>query len=81
MSAHYHRSVELSRIRRHMEYRQEDFAQDWDTAIALAQLLTVDDTEHRRRLLDEVMMRVTAYQAAFPEEAVWLLKTRQEQAQ
>ena len=59
----YYRSVELRRMRQAMSYQKEDFQRDWDAAIALAQLMAVEPTEERERLLDSTMMRVQAYAA------------------
>lgn len=62
----YRQAVELSHMRRLMNYTAEDFARDWESAIALGQLLAVEVTPARERLLDAAMMRVLAWGASHP---------------
>lgn len=63
----YYRSVEVSRMRQMMRYRQEDFVRDWGAALALATLLADSHTDWRERLLDSTMMRVEAFIASNPD--------------
>jgi hypothetical protein len=63
----YYRSTELCRIRQFMRYRLEDYWQDWELAIALAQLLSIEETEARHRLLEATFNRILAYQANNPD--------------
>ena len=64
----YHEAVELSQIRRYMRYGPEQFKEDWETAVALAQIMAIHgNKKHLERLLKDCFKRITAYSANEPE--------------
>jgi hypothetical protein len=50
-------------MRQAMSYQKEDFERDWNAALALSQLLAVEETDARLQLLESTMMRIQAYTA------------------
>jgi len=60
----YYRSVELSLMRRHMKYRQEQYEEDWKSCIAIAQIMAVQgESNHMQRILDGCFKRILAYES------------------
>ena len=70
-SAHY-RSVELSKMRQYMKYTAKDYAEDWETAIALAKMMAIQGRlRHLETLLDSCFMRISAFSANNPGSMPW----------
>jgi hypothetical protein len=62
----YRQAVELSRMKKLMAYTETDFREDMETAIAIAQLLSINETRETLWLLEDYMSRVIAYSALHP---------------
>jgi hypothetical protein len=63
----YHKSVEVSKMRRLMRYGQAEFEEDWNLSIALARLMAMGDKPHFEAMLDSCFQRILAYNANEPE--------------
>lgn len=70
-SEHY-RSVEVSKIRKYMRYGDREFAEDWESAIAVAKLMARkgehERVDHLQIILDSCFQRIEAYLANNPDE-------------
>ena len=62
----YHRAVEIRHMRRLMLYDQAAYEEDWNVALALAQLMAVGGKEHFQRVLDDCFQRLIAYRCNNP---------------
>ena len=73
----YHRAVEMSQMRRLMRYGPEEFKEDWETAVALAQLMTVHDSlPGQRDQLEYCFNRMLVYLSIHPDARPWEQKRR-----
>jgi hypothetical protein len=65
----YYRSVEVSKIRKYMKYGPGQFAEDWQTAIAVAKLMGVrGELPHLKIILDGCFVRLESYLLNNPSE-------------
>jgi hypothetical protein len=74
----YHRSVQISKMRLMMKYGAKQFKEDWDSAIALAQIMGCDGEgsnvhgiPHRQLLMEQCFERMEAYLGNNPEAKPW----------
>ena len=63
----YHRAVEVSRMKRLMAYRQEDFEKDWEVAISCSILMAAGNPKNFEGILDGCMQRILAFRENNPE--------------
>lgn len=68
----YRRSVKIARTRQLMKYGAEQFKEDWNTVIALAQMMAVQgELDHLRTIMEGCFMRIYAWLANNPEDRPW----------
>lgn len=60
------RLTKMSPMARMMRYSEADYRDDWNMVIALAQLMSYEETDARRRIFEAAWERIHAYQANNP---------------
>ena len=66
------RHLDIRRISESMRYGPQQFKEDWDTAIAISQLMGVHEPyPDQEWMLESCMNRVLAYLQNNPEERPW----------
>ena len=63
----YHRAVDICHMRKLMRYDQAAYEDDWNTAIALAQLMATGSKPYFERTLERCMSRIFAYISNNPD--------------
>lgn len=61
--ADYYRAREIRLMRQAMKYRYADYLEDWELAVAIAQMMAEKgEQEHLKRMLEGCFNRMYAYQ-------------------